>query len=105
MGGVKKPLPTWVIFATIIPGAGMALLLYLDQNLTSLLINRPTSGLKKPVGYHLDMLILGTIIYPIMALFGLPHPCAATVRSLTHLIALTTYEEQKIPGGGTRKVA
>eukprot|EP00404_Azadinium_spinosum_P005382 CAMPEP_0180480836 /NCGR_PEP_ID=MMETSP1036_2-20121128/34038_1 /TAXON_ID=632150 /ORGANISM="Azadinium spinosum, Strain 3D9" /LENGTH=563 /DNA_ID=CAMNT_0022488477 /DNA_START=65 /DNA_END=1756 /DNA_ORIENTATION=- len=103
--GEKESLPTWVIFATFIPGLGMAFLNYMDQNLTTLLINRPTSGLKKPVGYHLDLLICGIVIYPICSVFGLPFPCAATVRSLTHLIALTYYEEHPIPGGGTRKVA
>merc|ERR1719421_1243633 len=36
---------------------------------------------------------------------GLPFPCAATVRSLTHVISLTTYEEVPVPGGGVRKVA
>jgi hypothetical protein len=102
--GEKRDLPIWVIFFTIVPGIGLTVLNYLDQNLTSLLINRPTSGLKKPVGYHLDMLVLGTIIYPICAFFGLPHPCAATVRSLTHLISVTSYEDQPMPGGGTRRV-
>ena len=34
--------------------------------------------------------------------FGLPLPCAATVRSLTHLISLTNYEERKIAGGVQR---
>jgi len=102
--GVKRDLPTWAIFFCIIPGLGMALLNYLDQNLTTKLINRPASGLKKPGAYHLDMLVLGAIIYPVVSILGLPFPCAATVRSLTHLISLTTYENQPIPGGGTRKV-
>merc|ERR1719316_2237928 len=85
-------------------GIGMALLNYMDQNLTSKLINRPASGLKKPGGYHLDMMVLGIIIYPVVSIFGLPYPCAATVRSLTHLISLTTYEERPIPGGGVQRV-
>jgi hypothetical protein len=76
----------------------------LDQNLTTKLINSPARGLKKPGGYHLDMIILGVIIYPVVSIFGLPFPCAATVRSLAHLISLTTYEDVPIPGGGTKKV-
>eukprot|EP00931_Biecheleriopsis_adriatica_P055417 TRINITY_DN3275_c0_g1_i1.p1 TRINITY_DN3275_c0_g1~~TRINITY_DN3275_c0_g1_i1.p1 ORF type:complete len:578 (+),score=102.42 TRINITY_DN3275_c0_g1_i1:56-1789(+) len=103
--GEVRELPTWAIFATLLPGVGMAVLNYLDQNLTSLLINRPTSAIKKPVGYHLDMMVLGCVIYPIVSILGLPFPCAATVRSLAHQIALTTYEDQEIPGGGTRRVA
>merc|ERR1711912_116206 len=102
--GKKEPLPTAAIFFAIIPGLGMALLNYLDQNLTSKLINRPASGLKKPGAYHLDMMVLGSIIYPVVSIFGLPYPCAATVRSVTHLISLTTYENRPIPGGGTQRV-
>jgi hypothetical protein len=102
--GVKRDLPTWAIFFTFIPGFGMALLNYLDQNLTSKLINRPASGLNKPGAYHLDMMVLGSIIYPVVSIFGLPYPCAATVRSITHLISLTTYENRPIPGGGTQRV-
>jgi hypothetical protein len=82
----------------------MALLNYLDQNLTSKLINPPASGLKKPGGYHLDMMVLGSIIYPVVSIFGLPFPCAATVRSLAHLISLSTYEFRTIAGGGTQRV-
>jgi len=103
--GVIRPLPTWAIFATIIPGAGMGLLNYLDQNLTSLLINRPSSGRKKPAGYHLDMMVLGAVIYPIVSILGLPFPCAATVRSVAHQNALTTFEDRAIPGVGTQRVA
>eukprot|EP00747_Dinoflagellata_sp_TGD_P142432 gnl/TRDRNA2_/TRDRNA2_176238_c0_seq1.p1 gnl/TRDRNA2_/TRDRNA2_176238_c0~~gnl/TRDRNA2_/TRDRNA2_176238_c0_seq1.p1 ORF type:complete len:651 (-),score=89.92 gnl/TRDRNA2_/TRDRNA2_176238_c0_seq1:416-2329(-) len=102
--GIKRDLPTWAIFFTIIPGLGMAMLKYLEQNVCTKLMNRPASGLKKPGAYHLDMLVLGVIIYPVVSVLGLPFPCAATVRSLAHLISLTTYEDQPIPGGGTRKV-
>ena len=41
----------------MIPAAGLALLGYLDQNLTSILINRKSHNLKKPPAYHLDMLV------------------------------------------------
>jgi hypothetical protein len=102
--GIKRDLPVWAIFFTLIPGIGMALLNYLDQNLTTKLINSPVRGLKKPGAYHLDMMVLGAIIYPVVSIFGLPFPCAATVRSLAHLISLTTYEDVPIPGGGTKKV-
>merc|ERR1719188_2598121 len=102
--GIKRGLPSWMMFFSAIFGLGMALLNYLDQNLTTLLINRPSNNLKKPVGYHLDMFVLGAIIMPPCALLGLPFPCAATVRSVTHLISLSTYEDRPIPGGGVQKV-
>jgi hypothetical protein len=102
--GIQRGLPGWMMFFSAVPGLGMALLNYLDQNLTTLLINRPSNNLKKPVGYHLDMLVLGAVVMPPCAILGLPFPCAATVRSVTHLISLSTYEDRPIPGGGVQKV-
>jgi hypothetical protein len=97
-------LPIWAIFFAIVPAAGFAVLGFLDQNLTTLLVNRKSNGLKKPPAYHLDMFVCGFFVYPICTILCLPFPVAATVRSLTHLIALTNYEMVEIEGGGVRKV-
>lgn len=97
-------LQMWGIFFAILPAAGFAVLGFLDQNLTTLLVNRKANALKKPPAYHLDMLVCGLFIYPVCTLLCLPFPVAATVRSLTHLISLTNYEVLEIEGGGTRKV-
>merc|ERR1712151_317090 len=59
----------------------------------------------KPAGYHLDMMVLGAVIYPIVSILGLPFPCAATVRSVAHQNALTTFEDEAIAGAGTQRVA
>ena len=72
---------------------------YLDQNLTSLLINRKDHNLRKPPAYHLDLLVCGVLVYPVCSIFGLPFT-RATVRSMT-LIALSTRETVKLEGGGT----
>jgi len=77
---------------------------FLDQNLTTLLVNRKANNLKKPPAYHQDMLVCGLFIYPICSVFGLPFPVAATVRSLTHLISLTNYRMVPIEGGAIRKI-
>jgi len=103
--GIKSAsLPIWAIFFAILPAAGFAVLGFLDQNLTTLLVNRKSNNLKKPPAYHLDMFVCGFLVYPICTVLCLPFPVAATVRSLTHLIALTTYETVEIEGGGQRKV-
>jgi hypothetical protein len=98
--GINKDFPTWAIFATIIPALGLTFLGYMDQNLTSLLINRKDHKLKKPPGYHLDLLVCSLGVYPICAFLGLPFTHAATVRSMTHLISLTNYEQVELEGGG-----
>ena len=35
----------------------------MDQNLTSMLINRKDHNLKKPPAYHLDLLVCGLVVY------------------------------------------
>lgn len=97
--GTHKPMPVWGIFFTALPALGLTILGYLDQNLTSLLINRKDHNLRKPPGYHLDLLVCGAFIYPVCSFFGLPFTHAATVRSMTHLIALSTRETVKLEGG------
>jgi len=99
-----EQLPIWGIFFAIVPAAGFAVLGFLDQNLTTLLVNRKSNNLKKPPAYHLDMFVCGFFVYPICTILCLPFPVAATVRSLTHLIALTNYEMVELEGGGVRKV-
>jgi len=49
--------------------------------------------------------VLGAVIYPIVSILGLPFPCAATVRSVAHQNALTTFEDRTVPGAGTQKAA
>ena len=61
--------------------------------------------MKKPPGYHLDLLVCGVFVYPICCIIGLPFTHAATVRSLTHLISLTTYKHIPLKGGGSKQVA
>merc|ERR1719198_1477270 len=102
--GVNEDMPVWAIFWCMLPALGFAVLGFLDQNLTTLLVNRRTNGLQKPPAYHLDLLVCGLFVYPVCCVLGLPFPVAATVRSLTHIISLTNYEIVEVEGGGQRKV-
>ena len=102
--GTHRPFPAWAIFFTMLPALGLTVLGYMDQNLTSLLINRKDHNLRKPPGYHLDLFVCGAVVYPVCALLGLPFTHAATVRSMTHLISLSTREVVQLEGGGTTSV-
>jgi len=101
--GTDGDFPIWAVFFGIVPAIGFALLGYLDQNLTTVLVNRPSRQLKKPPGYHLDLLVRAVICTPVCALLGLPLAVASTVPSLTHLMSLTTYTVERLPEG-ERKV-
>ena len=50
--GYDREFPVWAIFASILPAVGFTVLSYLDQNLTSVIVNRPSNNLKKGPGYH-----------------------------------------------------
>ena len=79
------------------------MMMMMDQNLTSVIVNRPSNSLKKGPGYHLDLFVRGALTLPVCAILGLPLSVASTVPSITHVISLTTYEVQQLPKG-ERKV-
>eukprot|EP00438_Fugacium_kawagutii_P013650 Skav213123 [mRNA] locus=scaffold107:116200:123504:+ [translate_table: standard] len=101
--GYVSEFPVWAIFFAIVPAVGFTVLGYLDQNLTSVIVNRPSNNLQKGPGYHLDLFVRGAITLPACAILGLPLSVASTVPSITHVISLTTYEVQQLPKG-ERKV-
>lgn len=84
-------LPAWAIFASAGPALMATILLFLDQNITTRLVNAPSHKLKKGPGFHLDLLIVGAIT-GLSSLFGLPWIVAATVHSLNHVKSLANVE-------------
>mmetsp|Transcript_6805 Transcript_6805/g.11461 ORF Transcript_6805/g.11461 Transcript_6805/m.11461 type:complete len:755 (+) Transcript_6805:62-2326(+) len=85
-------VPLWVPLFSIAPALLASVLLYLDQNITARLINKADNKLKKGAGYHLDMLMLAILIF-LSSMIGTPWMCAATVRSINHLMALAEKQE------------
>ena len=80
-------VPTWVIFASIGPAILATILLFLDQNITTRLVNSPDYKLKRGGGYHLDLAVVGLIVL-VGSFFALPWIVAATVHSLNHIKSL-----------------
>eukprot|EP01028_Stygiella_incarcerata_P006795 TRINITY_DN2769_c3_g1_i1.p1 TRINITY_DN2769_c3_g1~~TRINITY_DN2769_c3_g1_i1.p1 ORF type:complete len:916 (-),score=249.49 TRINITY_DN2769_c3_g1_i1:162-2804(-) len=76
----------------LFPAVFASVLLFLDQNITARIVNRTDHKLKKGPGYHLDMLVLGILVF-VCSLFGLPWLVAATVNSLVQVTSLATVEE------------
>lgn len=93
--------PVWVWFAATGPALLASVLVFLDQNITARLVNSPDHHLRKGDGYHLDLSIVGVLIAA-CSLVGLPWLVAATVRSLNHVRALATVEDQ-LTSQGTRR--
>lgn len=93
-------VPTWVIFATIGPAFLATILLFLDQNITTRLVNSADYKLIKGGGYHLDLAIVGVIVL-VGSFFALPWIVAATVHSLNHVKSLAKTQVKSF--GGIKK--
>ncbi|KAJ1444840.1 HCO3 transporter family-domain-containing protein [Pelagophyceae sp. CCMP2097] len=95
-------LPVKYRLLAALPALFLATLFFLDQNITVRTVNSPANKLTKGAAYHLDLLALG-LITGCTSLLGLPWMCSATVQSLNHLRALSTYDDaadDAPPAGG-----
>ena len=89
--------PIWSPFAAIVPALLATILIFMDQQITAVIVNRKENKLQKGCGYHLDLLILAAIVI-ICSVFGLPWFVAATVLSINHIQSLTIESESSAPG-------
>lgn len=96
-GGMTKAMETGWIFAAIIPAMFVGILLFMETELTGVLLNKKENKLTKGAGFNLDLLLMGLLSF-ICSLMGLPWMCAATVRSVSHLNALSIWSTSHAPG-------
>jgi sodium bicarbonate transporter 10 len=85
------------IFLAIIPAMIATILVFMDQQITAVIVNRKEFKLKKSNGYHLDLFIVAVSI-AVCSLLGLPWFVAATVLALTHVDSLKLMSENTAPG-------
>ena len=97
-------VPIWLIVACLGPAILVTVLLFLDQNITTRLVNSPSHALRKGGGYHLDLAVVG-VITAVCSVFGLPWIVAATVHSLNHVKSLATTTRQGDDSGAERILA
>uniref|UniRef100_A0A914YRV1 Bicarbonate transporter-like transmembrane domain-containing protein n=1 Tax=Panagrolaimus superbus TaxID=310955 RepID=A0A914YRV1_9BILA len=89
--------PMWSAFAAILPALLACVLIFMDQQITAVIVNRKENKLKKGCGYHLDLFVLSFLIV-IVGYLGLPIYVAATVLSINHINALKVESESRAPG-------
>lgn len=89
--------PWWTILAAIAPAMLATILIFMDQQITAVIINRKENKLKKGCGYHLDLLVLSVLI-AVCSVLGLPWFVAATVLAMTHVNSLRMESESSAPG-------
>ncbi|KAK1902380.1 Anion exchange protein 3 [Dissostichus eleginoides] len=95
--GDKQPFPAWMMGASIVPAILVFILIFMETQITSLIVSKKERHLVKGSGFHLDLLLIVTL-GAFCPLFGLPWLTAATVRSVTHVNALTVMSKATAPG-------
>uniref|UniRef100_A0A7N6AU43 Anion exchange protein n=1 Tax=Anabas testudineus TaxID=64144 RepID=A0A7N6AU43_ANATE len=91
------PNPWWTAVITVVPALLCTILIFMDQQITAVIINRKEHKLKKGCGYHLDLFMVGVML-GVCSLMGLPWFVAATVLSISHVNSLKLESECSAPG-------
>ncbi|TNN43923.1 Anion exchange protein 2 [Liparis tanakae] len=99
--GSDGQFPVWMMAASILPAILVFILIFMESQITALIVSKKERMLVKGTGFHLDLLII-VVVGGVSALFGLPWLSAATVRSVTHTNALTVMSKAVAPGDTPR---
>ncbi|XP_076742511.1 sodium bicarbonate cotransporter 3 isoform X2 [Maylandia zebra] len=91
------PNPWWTLLAAAVPALLCTILIFMDQQITAVIINRKENKLKKGCGYHLDLLVVAVML-GVCSIMGLPWFVAATVLSISHVNSLKLESECAAPG-------
>ncbi|XP_070692197.1 sodium bicarbonate cotransporter 3-like isoform X2 [Pempheris klunzingeri] len=91
------PNPWWTLLAAAIPALLCTILIFMDQQITAVIVNRKENKLKKGCGYHLDLLVVAVML-GVCSIMGLPWFVAATVLSISHVNSLKLESECAAPG-------
>ncbi|KAG9354296.1 hypothetical protein JZ751_012420 [Albula glossodonta] len=89
--------PWWVYLASALPALLVTILIFMDQQITAVIVNRKEHKLKKGAGYHLDLFWVA-ILMIICSFMGLPWYVAATVISIAHIDSLKMETQTSAPG-------
>ncbi|XP_014478577.1 PREDICTED: sodium-driven chloride bicarbonate exchanger isoform X5 [Dinoponera quadriceps] len=89
--------PWWSAVVACLPALLGTILIFMDQQITAVIVNRKENKLKKGCGYHLDLFVL-SILIEICSVMGLPWFVAATVLSINHVNSLKLESECAAPG-------
>ncbi|XP_062416166.1 solute carrier family 4 member 1b (Diego blood group) isoform X2 [Pungitius pungitius] len=86
--GEYKAFPVWLMFASCVPAMLVFILIFLESQITTLIVSKPERKMVKGSGFHFDLLLL-VGMGGLSAVFGVPWLSAATVRTVTHANSLT----------------
>ncbi|XP_017688833.1 PREDICTED: band 3 anion transport protein isoform X2 [Lepidothrix coronata] len=95
--GLDGDFPIWMMFASVVPALLVFILIFLETQITTLIVSKPERKLVKGSGFHLDLLLI-VAMGGLAALFGMPWLSATTVRTITHANALTVMSKASSAG-------
>uniref|UniRef100_A0A3P9LZ85 Anion exchange protein n=1 Tax=Oryzias latipes TaxID=8090 RepID=A0A3P9LZ85_ORYLA len=99
-GWLMDPLggnPWWTLLLAALPALLCTILIFMDQQITAVIINRKEHKLKKGCGYHLDLMVVAVML-GVCSIMGLPWFVAATVLSISHVNSLKVESGCSAPG-------
>lgn len=99
--GLYTHFPKWMMFASVLPALLVFILIFLESQITTLIVSKPERKMIKGSGFHLDLLLV-VGMGGVAALFGMPWLSATTVRSVTHANALTVMGKASGPGAAAQ---
>ncbi|XP_062841167.1 solute carrier family 4 member 1a (Diego blood group) [Trichomycterus rosablanca] len=94
--GMNSEFPIWLMFGSAIPALLVFILIFLESQITTLIVSKPERKMIKGSGFHLDLLLI-VAMGGVASIFGVPWLSAATVRSVTHANALTVMSKGPKP--------
>ncbi|KAI5619330.1 band 3 anion transport protein, partial [Silurus asotus] len=94
--GEKSTFPIWLMFGSAVPALLVFILIFLESQITTLIVSKPERKMVKGSGFHLDLLLI-VAMGGIASVFGAPWLSAATVRSVSHANALTVMSKGPKP--------
>uniref|UniRef100_G1MR17 Anion exchange protein n=1 Tax=Meleagris gallopavo TaxID=9103 RepID=G1MR17_MELGA len=89
--------PWWICLAAVVPAILVTILIFMDQQITAVILNRKEYKLQKGAGFHLDFLCVSLLMI-VTSVMGLPWYVSATVISLAHMESLRKESTASAPG-------
>lgn len=84
----REENPIWLPIASFVPAFLVYILVFMESHISELILDKPERKLKKGSGFHWDIVLL-CFLNCVCGFFGMPWHCAATVKSVAHISAVT----------------
>ncbi|XP_026322255.1 anion exchange protein 2 isoform X3 [Hyposmocoma kahamanoa] len=92
-----ETIPMWAALVMVLPAFMVYIIVFMETHIAELIVDKPERHLQKGSGFHMDIVIM-SCVNAMCGVFGAPWQCVATVRSVSHVSALTVMSTTHAPG-------